>query len=148
MPSPIGRGRGPRRQAWEGLRVLSPDGCRPFSRSRNGMVMGEGAGVFVLEDRDHALARGAEIWAEVAGFAMTADASDIVILTSSFVALMRRLSRGCQYRAEPPERGCSSEDKLKSNKDFPMPVDKLCAMSRIVSQNSILCLLLKPLLQN
>ncbi|OYU18309.1 MAG: beta-ACP synthase [Rhodobacteraceae bacterium PARR1] len=66
-------------KAWEGLRVLSPDGCRPFSHSRNGMVMGEGAGVFVLEARDHALARGAEIWAEVAGFAMTADASDIVM---------------------------------------------------------------------
>jgi nodulation protein E len=66
-------------KAWEGLRVLSPDGCRPFSRSRNGMVMGEGAGVFVLEARDHALARGAVVLAEVAGFAMTADASDIVM---------------------------------------------------------------------
>lgn len=66
-------------KAWEGLRVLSPDGCRPFSRSRNGMVMGEGAGVFVLEARDHALARGAVPLAEVAGFAMTADASDIVM---------------------------------------------------------------------
>lgn len=66
-------------KAWEGLRVLSPDGCRPFSRSRNGMVMGEGAGVFVLESLDHAMARGAQPLAEVAGFAMTADASDIVM---------------------------------------------------------------------
>lgn len=66
-------------KAWEGLRVLSPDGCRPFSTGRNGMVMGEGAGVFVLEARDHALARGATILAEVTGFAMTSDAADIVL---------------------------------------------------------------------
>lgn len=66
-------------KAWEGLRVMSQTGCRPFCASRDGMVMGEGAGVFVFEDRDHALARGAFIWAEVAGFAMTADAGDIVM---------------------------------------------------------------------
>lgn len=66
-------------KAWEGLRVLSPDGCRPFSANRNGMVQGEGAGVFVFEDWDHAVARGAEILAEVAGFAMTSDAADIVM---------------------------------------------------------------------
>ena len=66
-------------KAWEGLRVLSRDGCRPFSRTRNGMVQGEGAAVFVFEERDHALARGAEILAEVKGFAMTSDASDIVM---------------------------------------------------------------------
>lgn len=66
-------------KAWEGLRVLSPDGCRPFSADRNGLVMGEGAAIFVLEDRDHALARGAVPLAEIAGFAMGADASDIVL---------------------------------------------------------------------
>ena len=65
-------------KAWEGLRVMSPTGCRPFCASRDGMVMGEGAGVFVFEDCDHAMARGADILAEVAGFAMTADAGDIV----------------------------------------------------------------------
>jgi nodulation protein E len=65
-------------KAWEGLRVLSEVACRPFSKGRDGMVMGEGAAVFVLEDRDHALARGAEILAEVAGFAMTSDAGDMV----------------------------------------------------------------------
>lgn len=66
-------------KAWEGLRVLSPDGCRPFCESRNGMVQGEGAGVFVFEEMDHAKARGATILAEVAGFSMTADAADIVV---------------------------------------------------------------------
>jgi nodulation protein E len=65
-------------KAWEGLRVMSRDGCRPFSLNRNGMVQGEGAAVFVFEDLDHARARGAQILAEVTGFAMTSDASDIV----------------------------------------------------------------------
>lgn len=65
-------------KAWEGLRVLSPKGCRPFSSDRDGMVQGEGAAVFVLEEREAALARGAEVLAEVAGFAMTADAGDLV----------------------------------------------------------------------
>ncbi len=65
-------------KAWEGLRVMSKDGCRPFSLDRNGMVQGEGAAVFVFESYEHACARGAEILAEVTGFAMTSDASDIV----------------------------------------------------------------------
>ena len=66
-------------KAWEGLRVMSKDACRPFCATRNGMVQGEGAGVFVFEDRDHAMARGAEILAEVIGFAMSSDAADIVM---------------------------------------------------------------------
>ena len=66
-------------KAWEGLRVMSKDACRPFSLGRNGMVQGEGAGIFVFEEMEHARARGAEILAEVIGFAMTSDASDIVM---------------------------------------------------------------------
>ncbi|MFO7921416.1 beta-ketoacyl-[acyl-carrier-protein] synthase family protein [Rhodobacteraceae bacterium W635] len=66
-------------KAWEGLRVMSRDACRPFSANRNGMVQGEGAAVFVFEDYEHARARGAEILAEVVGFAMTSDAADIVM---------------------------------------------------------------------
>jgi nodulation protein E len=66
-------------KAWEGLRVMSKDACRPFSLGRNGMVQGEGAGVFVFEEFEHARARGAEILCEVAGFAMTSDAADIVM---------------------------------------------------------------------
>ena len=66
-------------KAWEGLRVMSQDGCRPFCATRNGMVQGEGAAVFVFEDYDNAKARGAEVLAEVIGFAMTSDASDIVM---------------------------------------------------------------------
>ncbi|WP_112322682.1 beta-ketoacyl-[acyl-carrier-protein] synthase family protein [Oceanibium sediminis] len=66
-------------KAWEGLRVMSKDGCRPFSANRNGMVQGEGAAVFVFEEYEHARTRGADILAEVVGFAMTSDASDIVM---------------------------------------------------------------------
>jgi nodulation protein E len=66
-------------KAWEGLRVMSKDACRPFSANRNGMVQGEGAGIFVFEEMEHARKRGAEILCEVIGFAMTSDASDIVM---------------------------------------------------------------------
>jgi nodulation protein E len=66
-------------KAWEGLRVMSKTACRPFSANRSGMVQGEGAGVFVLETYEGAKARGAEMLAELIGFSMTSDASDIVM---------------------------------------------------------------------
>ena len=66
-------------KAWEGLRVMSKDACRPFSLGRNGMVQGEGAGIFVFEEYEHAKKRGAEILCEVIGYAMSSDASDIVM---------------------------------------------------------------------
>jgi nodulation protein E len=64
-------------KSWESLRVLATDACRPFSLDREGLVIGEGAGVLVLEDWDHATRRGAEIHAEVLGFGMGADAGDL-----------------------------------------------------------------------
>ncbi len=66
-------------KAWESLRVMSQDACRPFSATRDGMVQGEGAAVFVFEDYEHACARGADILCEVAGFAMSADAADVLM---------------------------------------------------------------------
>ena len=79
-------------KAWEGLRVMSPTGCRPFSAGRDGMVMGEGAAVFVLEERDHAVARRADILAEVAGFGMTSDAADMVQPSAIGAARAMRLA--------------------------------------------------------
>ena len=64
--------------AWEALRVMTPDFCRPFSKGRNGMILGAGAGVVVLESEEHAKARGATILAELAGYGTTTDAKDMV----------------------------------------------------------------------
>jgi nodulation protein E len=59
------------------LRVLSREVCRPFSRDRTGLAVGEGAGILVLEAWERAQARGATIIGEIVGFGMSADANDI-----------------------------------------------------------------------
>jgi nodulation protein E len=66
-------------KAWETMRVVSPDTCRPFSKDRTGMILGEGGAMFVMETLEAAEARGAKIYAEICGFGMSADAHHLTM---------------------------------------------------------------------
>ncbi len=65
-------------RAWQAMHVLSPEGCFPFAKRRNGTVLAEGAGILVLESLHHAKMRGAKVLAELSGFGMTSDSKDMV----------------------------------------------------------------------
>ena len=56
------------------LRAIDPAGCRPFDKNRKGLSLGEGAGILILEELEHAQARGARIWGEVLGSGICAEA--------------------------------------------------------------------------
>jgi nodulation protein E len=64
-------------KGWEAMRVMAPDTCRPFSRDRKGLVIGEGAAVVMLESLEHAQKRSALILGEIVGFGMSSDANDL-----------------------------------------------------------------------
>jgi nodulation protein E len=64
-------------KAWEAMRVIAPDTCRPFCADRRGMILGEGGAILVLESLESAQARGARIHAEIVGFGMSADAHHV-----------------------------------------------------------------------
>ena len=88
-------------RAWEAMRVMAPDTCRPFSRDRRGLVLGEGGAVLVLEPLDHALERGAPILAEIRGFGMSADAHHLTQPSpEGAAAAMSMALRDAELRAE------------------------------------------------
>ncbi len=79
-------------RAWEALRVVSADTCRPFSADRSGLVLGEGAGMVVLESETSARRRGATILARLAGSGMSADAGHITDPSAEGAARAMRLA--------------------------------------------------------
>ncbi|MEX2263501.1 MAG: beta-ketoacyl-[acyl-carrier-protein] synthase family protein [Bryobacteraceae bacterium] len=79
-------------KAWEAMRVVSPDTCRPFSRNRSGMILGEGGAMMVLEPLEAAQARGATVLGEITGFGMSSDAAHITQPSASGAAKAMRLA--------------------------------------------------------
>lgn len=65
-------------ETWKAMHIMSDELCRPFSKNRKGLIIGEGAGVLVLEEFDAAKKRGAKIYAEIVGFGMNADGKDMI----------------------------------------------------------------------
>lgn len=91
-------------KAWEALRVVSPDTCRPFSKDRNGMILGEGGAMLVLEPLEAARARGARIHAEIVGFGMSSDACHITQPSADGAARAMRAAV-CDARLMPEAIG-------------------------------------------
>jgi nodulation protein E len=88
-------------KAFEAMRVVSPDTCRPFSIDRHGFILGEGGAMLILEPLDAATARGATIYAEIVGFGMSSDAQHITHLSSEGpVRAMRAALRDAALRPE------------------------------------------------
>jgi 3-oxoacyl-[acyl-carrier-protein] synthase II len=95
-------------RSWEALRVLAEEdpadparSCKPFSKNRSGLVLGEGAAVVVLEEMDRALTRGAPVYAELLGYGSTADA--LHITRPSLEGQARAMSEALQEAGLPPE---------------------------------------------
>ena len=88
-------------KAWEAMRMVAPDTCRPFSRDRKGLILGEGAAMLVLEPLERAQARGAKIWGEIAGFGMSSDAHHLTQPLAEGAARAMRSAHLRTRRIEP-----------------------------------------------
>ena len=109
-------------KAWEAMRVVSPDTCRPFSKDRKGLILGEGAGMLVLENLDAALARGATSLGEIAGFGMSSDAHHVTQpsahgpIRAMRAALADAGLASCRLRQRAWHRhGCERRDRGSSD---------------------------------
>src|SRR5579884_139553 len=91
-------------KAWEAMRVVSPDTCRPFSKNRRGLILGEGGAALILEPLEAARARGARIYAEIVGFGMSSDAHHITQPTAEGPARAMKAAI-CDARIQPEEIG-------------------------------------------
>jgi nodulation protein E len=107
--------------SWRALRVMAPDACRPFSIDRKGMVLGEGAASLVLEDIDHARARGARIYAEIIGLGDSSDAGHMTAPSAGgAAAALRRAYADAGIAPDTPVivsahgTGTSLSDKVES----------------------------------
>ena len=89
-------------KAWEAMRVISKDTCRPFSADRSGLVLGEGGAMLVLEPLDDALARGAKPLAEIVGFGMSSDATHLTLPNPEGAA--RAMRKAIQDSGLAPEQ--------------------------------------------
>jgi nodulation protein E len=88
-------------KAWEALRVVAPDTCRPFCKERRGLILGEGGAMLVLEPMEAAQARGARIYAELTGFGMSSDAHHVTQPSAEgAAAAMRAALRDAQFARE------------------------------------------------
>ena len=74
-------------KSWEAMRVVSPDTCRPFSKDRQGLILGDGGAMLILEDYEAAVARGAHVHAEIVGFGMSSDAHHVTQPSADGAAL-------------------------------------------------------------
>jgi 3-oxoacyl-[acyl-carrier-protein] synthase II len=85
------------------LRAIDPEGCRPFDKNRQGLSLGEGAGILILEELAHAQARDARIWGEVLGYGICAEAHHLTAPEPSGEGIARSISLALADAGIAPE---------------------------------------------